>query len=101
MRVARPRLRAGWGYRIPYTTTQYKMSVESLLQFSSGGLQLLARLRRVVPRAVPYPKIRHFGDPVNGHLDPPELGVGKALGGIVGQQILRSQFVTDLAKGAV
>src|ERR1700722_2778573 len=59
------------------------------------------RLHRVVPRSVPNVIGARFGGAGDGDMDAAELGVREALRWVVGQQILSTKFVADLAECVV
>ena len=44
---------------------------------------------------------RGVGRSGNGHLNPPELGERLTLRGVIGQEVLRSEFVADFVEGTI
>src|SRR5580698_5547802 len=56
---------------------------------------------RVIPRAIVYLERPARGRIGEVHLNAAKIGIGKSFGRIVGQKILRAQFVADLAERVI
>ena len=57
--------------------------------------------RTVVPGPVPHSIVGALRNIVNTYLQSAKLGIGKAARRIVCQQVLSTQFITDLVKSTI
>ena len=58
-------------------------------------------LRTVISRSVAYSIVGTLPNIVNTHLQSAKLGIGESARRIVCEQVLRTQFITDLVKSTI